>query len=181
MHEELVDSLVHSKNDAADDLLLEGLRVGVEVEQSVVLAALFQRKNVRGLSGVVERYESLPPKLQSYILSNIKLLHHALRECGRSDRPEMRQTAMRMIALSRQCKLAYVLSENLHESDESLSKTAADAIVALARWVATSTRLLQREYKPAPENPAEDPVDAPRGPSGYPAGRAPDRFPSAVS
>ncbi|HEX4053790.1 MAG TPA: HEAT repeat domain-containing protein [Tepidisphaeraceae bacterium] len=175
MHEELVDSLVHSKNEAADDLLLEGLRVGVEVEQSVILAALFQRKSVRGLSGVVERFESLPERLQSYILSNIKLLHHALRECGRSDRPEMRQTAMRLIALSRQCKLAYVLSENLHESDESLSKNAADAIVALARWVATSTRLLQREYKPAPEHPMD--VPAPDQADSQPA-EAPIDFPA---
>src|SRR5208282_2975566 len=101
MHEELVDALVNSQNEAADDLLLEGLRLGAEVEQSVVLGAIFQRKSVHGLSGVVERYESLPQRLQLYVLSNIKTLHHALRECGRSDRPEVRQAAMRLIALSR--------------------------------------------------------------------------------
>ncbi|MGD0463063.1 MAG: HEAT repeat domain-containing protein [Tepidisphaeraceae bacterium] len=160
MHEALVDALVQSKNEAADDLLLEGLRVGVEVEQSVVLAALLQRKTVHGLSGVIERYDLLPQKLQSYILTNIKSLHHALRECGRSDRTELRQAAMKLIALSRQCKLAYVLTENLHETDEALGKTAAEAIVALANWVYTSNHLLQRRYKPAPRNPAENPVVA---------------------
>jgi HEAT repeat protein len=162
MHEALVDALVQSKNEAADDLLLEGLRVGVEVEQSVVLAALLQRKTVRGLSGVVEGYNSLPAKLQSYILTNIKSLHHALRECGRSDRPELRQASMRLIAMSRQCKLAYVLTENLHDTDEALGKTAAEAIVALARWVSTSNHLLQRQYKQAPEHPViAPPVDGP--------------------
>ena len=167
MHEALVDALVQSKNEAADDLLLEGLRVGVEVEQSVVLAALLQRKTVRGLSGVIEHYDSLPQKLQSYILSNVKSLHHALRECGRSDRPELRQAAMRLIALSRQCKLAYVLTENLHDTDEALGKTAAEAIVALARWVSTSSHLLQRQYKPASENPPDNPAAA--GPAEIPA------------
>src|SRR5450432_3247246 len=157
MHEELVDALVQSKNEAADDLLLEGLRVGMEVEQSVVLAAILQRKTVRGMSGVVERYDELAPKLQSYILTNIKSLHHALRECGRSDRPELRQAAMRLIALSRQCKLAYVLTENLHDTDDALGKTAAEAIVALARWVSTSTHLLQRQYKQAPDHPVVAP------------------------
>ncbi|HEY1922588.1 MAG TPA: HEAT repeat domain-containing protein, partial [Tepidisphaeraceae bacterium] len=160
MHEELVEALVQSKNEAADDLLLEGLRVGMEVEQSVVLAALLQRKTVRGLSGVVQGYDDLPVKLQTYILTNIKSLHHALRECGRSDRPELRQSAMRMIAMSRQCKLAYVLTENLHDTDETLGKVAAEAIVALARWVSTSIRLLQREYKQAPEHPTEIPPAA---------------------
>lgn len=148
MHEQLVEVLVSSKNEAADDLLVEGLRLGAEPEQSVILNAIFQRNSVRSLSGVVDRYESLSPRLQVLVLANIKTLHHALRECGRSDRPELRQAAMRLIALSRQCKLAYVITENLHESDESLSKSAAEAIVALARWVSSSTRLLQRKYKP---------------------------------
>ena len=168
MHEELVDALVQSKNEAADDLLLEGLRVGMEVEQSVVLAAILQRKTVRGLSGVVQGYDALPEKLQHYILTNIKSLHHALRECGRSDRPELRQAAMRMIAMSRQCKLAYVLTENLHDTDEALGKAAAEAIVALARWVSTSIHLLQRSYKQAPEHPeviaaAENSAEQPTG------------------
>ena len=157
MHEQLVDVLVHSPNEAADDLLLEGLRLGAEVEQSVIINALLQRKSVRGLSGIVERYESLPERLQSLVLVNIKTLHHALRECGRSDRPEVRQAAMRLIALSRQCKLAYVLTENLHDADETLSKSAAEAIVALARWVSTGTRRLQRHYQP-PTDESQQPA-----------------------
>ena len=108
-----------AKMRAADDLLLEGLRLGAEVEQAVILNALINRKSVRGLTGIVERYESLPERLQQFVLANIKALHHALRECGRSDRPEVRQAAMRLIALSRECKLAYVLTENLHDSDEA--------------------------------------------------------------
>jgi HEAT repeat protein len=168
MHEELVDALIQSDNEAADELLLEGLRRGAEVEQMVVLKTLFQRKKIRGLSGVVEQYDALPAKLQTFVMSNINLLHHALRECGRSDRSEVRQAAMRMIAISRQCKLAYVLTENLHDADEKLSKAAAEAIVALARWVATSTRQLQRQYTPPPEA-TEAPAHPLENPAGEPA------------
>src|SRR5206468_2978005 len=77
------------------------------------------------------------------VLGNIKQFHSALRECGRSSDPARRVAAMKLIALGRQGKLAYVLSENLHDTDESLSKCACEAIVALARWVATETRKLQ--------------------------------------
>lgn len=160
MHEQLVEALVRSPNEAADDLLLEGMRVGTEVEQSVILTALFTRKTVRGLSGVIELYDKLAPRLQIFVLNNIKSLHHALRESGRSDRSELRQAAMKLIALSRQCKLAYVLSENLHDSDETLSKTAAEAIVALARWVSSSTRKLQHDYVPPPQADEEGGVPA---------------------
>jgi hypothetical protein len=177
MHEELVDALVHSENEAADDLLLEGLRLGAEVEQSVIINALINRKSVRGLSGVIELHESLPEKLQQTVLANVKSLHHALRECGRSSRLELRRAAMRLIALSRQCKLAYVLTENLHDQDETLSKSAAEAIVALARWIATNTRRLQREYKPVDET-AEAAPPSPETPASPEATPSPNAAPA---
>lgn len=141
----LIAALVESKNEAADDALLEALRLGTDVEQAVALDALFQRRTTHGLSGVIGQYDELPEALRADILQNIKTLHHALRESGRSDRTELRLAAMKLIALGRQGKLAYVLSENLHEPDEQRSKAAVESLVALARWVATETRKLQRE------------------------------------
>src|ERR1700722_19254617 len=135
MHEQLVEALVHSPNDAADGLLLEGLRLGNEVEQALVLDALLARKSIGGLSGVVRGFDQLAPKLQTHVLENIKILYHALRESGRSEDIEQRLAAMKLIALSRQGKLAYVLSENLHDSQEALSRAAVEAMVALSRWV----------------------------------------------
>ena len=87
-------------------------------------------------------YHTLPQPLQIDILNRIKQFHHALRECGRSDDVNVRLAAMKLIALGRQGKLAYVLSENLHDTDETLSKAATEAMVALARWIATETRKL---------------------------------------
>ncbi|MDP9173365.1 MAG: HEAT repeat domain-containing protein [Planctomycetota bacterium] len=156
MHEELVNALIEDPNEAADDLLIEGLRLGTEIEQSLLLGALLTRKTNRGLRGVVERFDFLPERLQAIVLSNIKVFHHILRECGRSDRSEFRLAAIKLIALARQGKLAYVLSENLRDSDESFSKAAVEAMVALARWVATTTRKLQRgSGQPPVEEPSE--------------------------
>ena len=154
MIQRLLHALVQSKNEAADAVLAEALRMGVEREQQAVLAALLARRTVRGLTSVIAEYDRLPEPLQREVLDNIKVLHSALRECGRSDDPQVRVGAMRLIALGRQGKLAYVLSENLHERDETLSKTAVEAMVALARWVATETRKLQQNSDP--ESPAED-------------------------
>jgi HEAT repeat protein len=140
----LITALIESKNEAADDALLEALRLGTGPEQGVALDALFARKTTHGLSGVIGRYDDLPDALQADILKNIKALHHALREAGRSERTELRLAAMKLIALGRQGKLAYVLSENLHDPEESRSRAAVEALVALARWVSTETRKLQK-------------------------------------
>ncbi|HEX3358419.1 MAG TPA: HEAT repeat domain-containing protein [Tepidisphaeraceae bacterium] len=158
MLHELLQALVDSKNEAADDLLLEGLRLGTEQEKTIALGALLRRKAVRGLSGVIEQYDSLPESLQHGVLANVGIFHFALRECGRSDRTELRLAAMKLIALSHQGLLAYVLSENLHDLDEILSKAATEAMVAMARWVAMETRALQKSaaFKPPGTEHADD-------------------------
>src|SRR4051812_47173626 len=144
MLDRLFHALVQSKNAAADDVLLEALRLGVDREQRLALAALLRRKTVRGLGGVISRFDSLPEPLQLHVLRNIKLFHPALRECGRSDNTALRLATLELIALGRQGRLAYVLSENLHNSDEALSKAATEAMVALARWASTEARALQK-------------------------------------
>src|SRR4051812_8980866 len=156
MIQRLLLALVQTKNEAADAVLLEALRLGVEREQQVVLDALLERKTVRGLTGVIAQYPKLAETLQVQVLANVKHFHHALRECGRSEDPSLRIAAMKLIALGRQGKLAYVLSENLHERDEGLSKSAVEAMVALARWSATETRSLQKGDNGAPDAPDED-------------------------
>ena len=143
MIDRLIHALVESKNEAADDVLLEAMRIGNEPEQRLSLSALVRRKSTRGLSTVIGRYDQLPETVQQQVLGNIEAFHHALRESGRSDDATRRMAAIKLIALGRQGKLAYVLSENLHDPEESLSKTAAGALVALARWIAFESRIAQ--------------------------------------
>lgn len=144
MLNQVVQGLISSKNEAADDVLLEALRLGVEPEKTLALDALLQRKTVRGLGGVIAQYKELPQPLQLSVLQNIRAFHSALRECARGKDREAAIAALRLIARGRQGKLMYVLSEALHAVDEDLSRTAAEAMVALSRWVATETRRLQR-------------------------------------
>jgi HEAT repeat protein len=144
MRDRLLQVLIQSTNEAADDLLLEALRIGNSKEQALALEAIFRRNGIRGLCGMIGQYEQLPDEFKQRILRDIKQLHHALREAGRSDEPARRLAAMKLIALGRQGKLAYVLSENLHSAEEEFSKAACEAMVALARWVATETHRLQR-------------------------------------
>src|SRR4051812_10356672 len=163
MIQELVHALVASENEAADEVLLEALRLGNVTEQGQALDALIKRETTRGLGGVIGLYDALPDPLKLRILSKIRAFHHALRESGRSDDVERRLAALKLIALGRQGKLAYVLSENLHDLDETLSKAACEALVALARWVATETRNLAKvsdaersaNYKDLVENRGE--------------------------
>src|SRR5690349_14900516 len=144
MLDRVLQALIAAQNDAADEVLLEALRLGNPREQAIALHALMKRQTDLGLAGVIARFDSLPAELQAAVLRDAKVFYHALRECGRSADAATRLAAIKVITLSHQGKLAYVLSENLHESDERFSRAAADAMVGLARWAAEATRYLQQ-------------------------------------
>ncbi|HEX5243976.1 MAG TPA: HEAT repeat domain-containing protein [Tepidisphaeraceae bacterium] len=167
MLERLLHALIGSKNESADDVLVEALRLGSPEEKVPVFRAILLRKTVRSLCGIIERFDNLPEPLQQQVLKEIKIFHPALREAGRSDNHPLRLAALKLIAMGHQGKLAYILSENLHNSNEVLSKSATEAMVALARWVATETRRLQRGAHLQP--PAQVEPDANR------SSQAPDR------
>src|SRR5947207_7421149 len=139
----LLQALIATDNEAADDLLSQALAIGNDDEKHAALEALFERATVRGLSAVITSYHVLPDGLKLKVLENIKPLHPALRECGRSEDVHRRKSALKLIALGRQGKLAYVLSESLHDQNEERSKAAGGALVALARWGAMGSRRLQ--------------------------------------
>ena len=88
MLDRLIHALVKSRNEAADDVLLDALRLGTEREQRPVLTALLRRATVRGLGGVVGLYDKLPEPLQLHVLRNIKVFHPALRECAPGHRSD---------------------------------------------------------------------------------------------
>lgn len=139
----IIQALVQTKNEAADEVLLEALKMGSEQEKPALLAALFKRATIHGLRGVIETYDSMSEPMQQQVLAGIRQLHSALRECGRSDNPALRLAAMKLIALGKQGKLAFVLSENLHNPNEVVAKAAVDAMTALALWVTAQTQWLQ--------------------------------------
>jgi HEAT repeat protein len=143
MLSQLVQALVDSKNEAADQVLLEALRVGNEAEKALALNALFRRATVKSLVGVVEQYNDLPAPLQSTVLGNVRQLHAALRECSKSSQQKVILAAIRLISGGKQGKLTYLLVEELHGTDDLVAKNASDAVVELARWVSNLSRKLQ--------------------------------------
>jgi HEAT repeat protein len=148
MRERLINALVESKNEAADDLLLEGLRLGNEEEQRLMLGALLKRGKPRGLCGVVALYDGLAATVQASVLEHIRQFHPALRECGLGSDVHRRVIAMQLIAQGRQGRMAYVLSENLHHSDPNLSHPAMEALAVLAQWVAEQSLKLRTMEAP---------------------------------
>src|SRR4051812_30559770 len=150
----LVQALVDSNNEAADQVLLEALRVGNEAEKALALNALFRRATLKSLCGVIEQYTELPTSLQSVVLGNVKQLHPALRESSKSSQQKVVLAAIRLISAGKQGRLTYILAEELHGTDETIGKSACDAIVELARWASNLTKKLQT-IKPRDEADAE--------------------------
>src|SRR5258705_1923072 len=139
----LVQALVDSRNEAADEVLLEALRAGNEAEKALALNALFRRGTLKALGGVIEQYSDLPSPLQAVVLGNVKQLHAALRECSKSSHQKTVLAAIRLISAGKQGKLTYILAEELHGTDDLIAKNACDAMIDLARWASILSRKLQ--------------------------------------
>jgi HEAT repeat protein len=138
----LVENLVTTNNEAADDVLIEALKRGSDPEKALSLDALLRRKTTHGLAGVIEQMGSLPPGLQERVAGNVRMMHTAIRECIRSGKRDAATSAIKLIADGRQGKLTYLLTEAIHGSDESVARAGSEGLVSLARWVSKETRRL---------------------------------------
>ena len=143
MVDKVLASLVASQNEAADDVLLEAVRIGTGAETTRALDALLQRKTPTGIFGILKLFKDLPQDLRLAILGRSDDVYHQLPEAGRADDAPLRSAAIRVIAMARLGKLSYVLSENLHHAHDDVAGAAADALVSLSRHVASETRRLQ--------------------------------------
>lgn len=143
MLERLIHVLVETKNEAADDLLLQAIELGNDKEAAVAMDALFRRQTVYGMSGLIGRYENLSEALKLKTLEQIKALTPAIRVCAASADVPRRLSALKIIALARQGKLAYLLIESMNHGNEDVARAGIEALVALARWVTTEVRRLQ--------------------------------------
>ena len=140
----VISALVDSKNEAADDVLLDAVSLGNLAEQGLAVNALFRRRTTHGLVGLVARFPDLEDAVATRVLKEVRLLSHAIREAGRSGRSGVRLAAIKVIVAGRQGKLAYVLSENLHFTEDDVQQAAVHGILDMATWIWTETRRLQR-------------------------------------
>ena len=130
MLERIIHVLIETKNQAADDLLLSAIDLGTEKESSLALDALFRRQTVHGMSSLIARYAKLSARLKLQVLDHVKVLTPAIRACATNGDLACRTSAMKLIALGHQGKLAYLLIENMHNSDEDVNAERVDAMVA---------------------------------------------------
>ncbi len=158
-HDQVIAALVQSANGAADDALLEAVRVGSPAEAARALDGLFQRATEAGLAGIVGAYADLPAALRPRVTGAVDRLAGAVRDVGRSGTSDARLSAVRLVADTRQGQLAGLLSENLRHADAAVATAAAAALVALAEWVAAGVRGLahggEQEADPAGATYAE--------------------------
>lgn len=150
--QKLLSLLISADNQAADDLLLEALSVGNEHERKIALEALTRRANGYGLMGVLRQFADLPQTVQKMVIDKSAVFYFVLSEAGRSDDRAARLAAIRIISEARIGKLSYVLSENLRDPDDQLSKSACDALLEMARWVNMQSRLMHRFAQAASED-----------------------------
>jgi HEAT repeat protein len=142
--QKLLSLLLTADNEAADDVLVEALRIGDEHEQMLALEALIGRKTPHGLAGVLNGFAALAPHVQAKVVANARTFYFALGDAGRGENKAGRLAAMNVIAAAHQGKLSYVLLENLRDSDEDLSTAATRALLDMARWVSTRCRTMHR-------------------------------------
>ncbi len=152
--DQVIAALVQSTNGAADEALLEALKVGSPPEVARALGGLFQRRTTAALTGIVERYADLPVGLRPVVVEQVDLLMTAVREVGRSGETDGRLSAVRLVVDARAGRLADVLSDNLRHLDGTVATAAAAALVTMAEWVAAGVRGLQR-------SDADEAVDGP--------------------
>ena len=156
--DQVIAALVQSSNGAADDALLEAVRLGTPTEAARALGGLFQRGTSAGLAGVVQGYADLPVALRPLVADRVDVLDAAVRDVGRTGDADGRRSAVRLIADGRQAPLAGVLGDNLRHADASVAGAAAAALVGFAEWIVNGVRALQRgegttDVPPAPAPP----------------------------
>ena len=142
--DQVIAALVKSANGAADDVLLEAVRVGSPAEAARALGALFQRRTDAALAGIVGRYADLPAELRPLVAERVEQLDQAVRDAARGGDADERRSAIKLVGDSRQATLATLLAENLRHADATVAIAAAAALVGFAEWAAAGVRSLQR-------------------------------------
>ena len=144
---------------AADDALLEALDRGDGAEKSHALAALLDRRTVRGLSGVVARHDRLPDPLRRDVLGELTggsgRLDAALRHAGRGDAAAARRSALALIAAGGNPALLPVAVDAVADADPSVRAAASATLCAFADEVSRLTDRLRGHVGPPADRAAD--------------------------
>lgn len=135
----VLELMRHDPNLAVDDALVESLPHLDSALVAVALDLLIERNNERALAGVVGRFNSYPPLLQSAIESRLNGLFTGVRLACTAGGNEHRLSAIALIRRTSDGRLFYLLAEALIAASPDVRTAAADALCDLAQRVTSPT------------------------------------------
>lgn len=120
------------ETSAADEVLLEVLRLGDADEAAAAAEALLRRKREAGLVGLFAAWNRLPAELQTRLVASADQLTAAAAKGTRHGSEEARAGIAAFVAATRDVRLVYLLAELLRARSGRPLEAAAIAVRELA-------------------------------------------------
>lgn len=115
---------------AVEDALLHAVDLSPSDEQQVLVEAIIDRNQPRGLAGIVGRYHNLASPLQARLREQADQLVAGIRAGVASNVRQTRMNALHLIAPGKFPALAHHAANAIGDVDRSLADLAADALLS---------------------------------------------------
>ena len=127
--------LLAAENRAADEVLLSALGKLDPDHAAYAVETLLKRQQPHVLRHLIDGYDELPENCKSRLGRHLPALESVLREVIRCPRERSRINAIDLVASSRSCSMAYLLSMGLHSASSDTRAQAASSLRELTRHV----------------------------------------------
>ena len=127
----LYDIVCAKDKAAADDVLLEVVRLGDEDEQAAAVGGLIKRRRDAGLIGLLMNFDSLAPAAREVAMKASDVLAPAVGKAARNGSDRAGRGAASFIAATRDPKLVGTLVSLLKSTQTTVHTAAAEGVVAL--------------------------------------------------
>lgn len=129
---EVYDLLAAVDNAAADKMILCALPRLERSHSRMALEVLIRRRRLGALVKLVAGFAGYPEPLRVDILTHVGSLEHALRVVIQHEDPGTRAGAIKLIAASGDCRLAYLLNTALSQPSPATRKQAGKTLLIFA-------------------------------------------------
>lgn len=137
-------TVYHALRDIADPSVDEAMAAALPTAtgRSLHLMArtLLQRHQPAGLLGLILSYHRLPPQVQRDMIVHAGDLFRPLREAAGLPATQGPANALHIIRAAASTRLAYLVTEQLHQGTDALRHQAGDCLLDMARHGATTPR-----------------------------------------
>lgn len=127
--------LLQIRDPAVDQAIAAALPSVSPGEQDMLARALLDRGDAMATASLIERFEQLPEKLQTELISRIGQLHGACREAARRRGTPGPRMVIDLVRRTGSCKLVYLVAEQLRTGPVELRREAARCLLHLTEQV----------------------------------------------